>query len=833
MQVAEADILILSEFFKATQPQKALDNLQKFIVSADAGIRQSSLKKILVRIKELTRNGVLVAGAKSTPLQIKYSLLLNADDGKNNIGQRPTDLTIPLKLYRNFAIKISPEGFLAWSPRTRQYILIPTDLVAPLLSFCVPKPQNEVSRKYGANEVNYKRVEKAINSFRYHGLVVAATKQSKSGTSQNGATDPGDGAQQTPGSRAIYDTSYSQPFDLSRINANGKIPVYFVPHMPDHFPHALGMIRAYVKQYKDGLLNEMFEFLPLVYMSSIEEFQNFYTRFGPGIWLFSNYMWSIESNSKLSNQVKGLFNAGNICIHGGPSTPAYPGASKKFMEENTHVDISVHGEGEVAAVELLEAIGKDLRLDYEKLSLVNGITFAYMDGNERRLKRTGDRDRVRELDDFPSPFLDGTYDHYGIDVHAAIIESNRGCPFKCTFCDWGSATAQKVRKFEIERVRQEIEWIGSRKIPVIWLADANFGMYERDIEIAQIISDTRAKYDYPSDVVVNYTKNANKYLVEIVKIFTKCGICSEGIISIQTTDEVTLKDIRRSNIKTETYDDLTEVFRAEGLPLSTDLMYGLPGMTNESFNRDLQRYFDKDVDVKAYRTQLLPNSPMADPDYMEKYQIKVDEKHYITGSYSFDFQQIAEMEEISVWFNIADGYSVLRCVLRYLQWDCGVDALDFLHALLFQTRKDPARYPAITWCVRFFGMDHIMPGGWKSFYDEIAEFAKSEYGIERDSALDTVLHVNELLMPENCLDYPLIVDLKHDFEAYFSAHIYQESSSPGKLSSFPPGTLEVTDEFGLSRVVKEIEQYDVHQIFWSLSSPISRRRSRPSFTVIN
>lgn len=358
--------------------------------------------------------------------------------------------------------------------------------------------------------------------------------------------------------------------------------------MPDHFPHALGMIRAYVKQYKDGLLNEMFEFLPLVYMSRMEEFQNIHTRFGPGIWFFSNYMWSLDINSKLSEQVKRVLNPANICVHGGPSTPAYPGASKDFMEKNTHVDISVHGEGEVAAAELLEAIGKDLHKDYEKLSMVDGITFAYMDGNERRLKRTGDRGRVRELDGFPSPFLDGTYDHYGIDVHAAIIESNRGCPFKCTFCDWGSATAQKVRKFDIDRVRQEIEWVGSRKIPVIWLADANFGMYERDIEIAQIISDTRAKYAYPSDVVVNYTKNANKYLVEIVKIFTKCGICSEGIISIQTTDEVTLKDIRRSNIKTQAYDDLAEVFRDEGLPLSTDLMYGLPGMTNESFDRDLQ-----------------------------------------------------------------------------------------------------------------------------------------------------------------------------------------------------------------------------------------------------
>ena len=32
---------------------------------------------------------------------------------------------------------------------------------------------------------------------------------------------------------------------------------------------------------------------------------------------------------------------------------------------------------------------------------------------------------------------------------AAIYETDRGCPFKCTFCDWGSATASKVNKFDL------------------------------------------------------------------------------------------------------------------------------------------------------------------------------------------------------------------------------------------------------------------------------------------------------------------------------------------------------------------------------------------------
>ena len=197
---------------------------------------------------------------------------------------------------------------------------------------------------------------------------------------------------------------------------------------------------------------------------------------------------------------------------------------------------------------------------------------------------------MREPDDVPSPYLQGVFDHYRGRVDAAIIESNRGCPFGCTFCDWGSATSQKVRKFDLERVKQEVEWIGRRGIRVLWIADANFGMYDRDIELAEHIVATKARFGYPSEVVVNYTKNTNRRLIEIIRIFSAGGIISQGIISIQTTDDTTLEVINRRNIKTEKYDELAKVFEAARLPLSTDLMIGLPGITVAAWDRDLQRY---------------------------------------------------------------------------------------------------------------------------------------------------------------------------------------------------------------------------------------------------
>ena len=54
--------------------------------------------------------------------------------------------------------------------------------------------------------------------------------------------------------------------------------------------------------------------------------------------------------------------------------------------------------------------------------------------------------RIRELECIPSPYLTGIFDKL-IESHPKnewliLWETNRGCPFKCTFCDWGSGNCQ-------------------------------------------------------------------------------------------------------------------------------------------------------------------------------------------------------------------------------------------------------------------------------------------------------------------------------------------------------------------------------------------------------
>lgn len=609
---------------------------------------------------------------------------------------------------------------------------------------------------------------------------------------------------------------------------DGRIPIYFVTHHVDHLPLALGMLRAALMAHREGALLRHYQPLPIVSLD-VAGMQALFRRFGPGVWLFSNYMWSFDYNRGLSAAVKAA-SPRNITIHGGPSAPKYEQACRDFMRAEAHVDVVVRGEGEATLCELLEALAGER--GWEGLDAVAGITF-FRDRSRTDLVRTPERMRIADVDSLPSPYLDACFDRYGGSVVAAILETNRGCPFACTFCDWGSATAAKIRRFDLDRVKAEIDWIGSRGIRVLWIADANFGVFPRDIEIAEHIAATKARYGAPREVVVNYPKNATDKIADIVRIFAAAGICGQGIISIQTTDPATLAAIRRDNIKTRKYDELGEIFRRENLPLSTDLMIGLPGATVQSFKADLQYYFDDDVGVKAYRTQLLPNSPMADPEYLREHAIRVDAGKFLIATRSYSEADLQEMVAIWSAFDMADGYAVLRYALRYLQWDHALPATEVLHALVQAVRDTPARWPLLSWMLRHFLRERRVLEGWGPFYREFADFVQDRFGVGDSPDWRCVLRLSEIMMPEPGRRFPERHALPFDVASYFGERLRRGGDGSRPLRAYPPGELQVQDPFRMCEIdYGAIEQYDNHQVFFELTAPISRRRSAPNFVDI-
>ena len=158
------------------------------------------------------------------------------------------------------------------------------------------------------------------------------------------------------------------------------------------------------------------------------------------------------------------------------------------FDECPEVDILIYREGEEAFRQILLCLLED-----SDLSEVANIAF----------KKDGEYVKTREegfcMSEYPSPYLSGIFDSIadGKTNFSAILETNRGCPFKCSFCDWGTL-GSKVRLFPMERIKAEMDWIADHGIEYVYCADGNFGLFDRDEEIAEYIIELKKKTGFPT-----------------------------------------------------------------------------------------------------------------------------------------------------------------------------------------------------------------------------------------------------------------------------------------------------------------------------------------------
>jgi radical SAM superfamily enzyme YgiQ (UPF0313 family) len=592
-------------------------------------------------------------------------------------------------------------------------------------------------------------------------------------------------------------------------------------------PASLGIVMAYAMEYEGGRLRESYDFIPMFLTDESRIVERARTT---GIFIFSNYLWNVKENLELSAAVKAV-NPLNITIHGGPSTPSYERDCEMFFAEHPHVDIAVRGEGELTFADLLDKLNRHNATDLEVLKAVPGLSYRTSDG----VHRTENRERIADVDTIPSPYLTGLFDEFGSVRSSAIIETNRGCPYGCTFCDWGSATLSKVRKFDLERVFAELEWSAKHNIEDASIADANFGMLERDVAITQKIADLRQVYGYPNTVGINYAKNQVKYLRDIIRIMADAGILTEGKISLQSMDESTLKVIDRSNIKLSKYNELATEFRRARLPLGIELMMGLPGSTPVAFRNDLQDCTNRDVRVQINPTLVLPNSPMNEPGYRKKHGIVAKVGEYVKECATYTREEWDEMWRLRSVYILFDTYGTLRYVARYLRRETGMHEIEFYDKLQIEVLQHPQEWPVIADALRTLEGYMAPPGSWSFFIDEVRRYVVDHMGLPESSGLITALAVQHAHLPAADRKFPLTLKLEHDFTAWWDAMLVSreeghredwEKHVP-RLSEFEPATITLADPNKICRreVGKSLTALSYNLRTWELDSPVARART--------
>lgn len=376
-----------------------------------------------------------------------------------------------------------------------------------------------------------------------------------------------------------------------------------------YLPYAIGAIAAYA--WENDVVKSNYCLKPFIYRrDNIKKLIDLIDN--PYIVAFSGYIWNFEFNKMFAKNLKEKY-PDCIIIFGGHSTPE----STDFLDEHSYIDYLLLGEGEEPFTELLCAFSENKDL-YE----VSNIIYRGEDGKSKKSKC-----RTITGSDYPSPYTNGFFDDIvnndkGI-LFSAIMETNRGCPYRCSYCDWGSLN-KKVRLFPLERVYAEINWFSANRIEYIYCADANFGIFDIDRKIAEKIIDARIKTGYPTKFHVNYTKNSNLAVFEINKKMNEYGMSKGATLSFQSFSPIVLKNIRRTNMTFKHFSELMNLYNANNIMTYSELILGLPGETYESFAMALGKLLEagQHTSIIVFNCYWLVNSELANQDYVRKHKIE-------------------------------------------------------------------------------------------------------------------------------------------------------------------------------------------------------------------
>ena len=392
-----------------------------------------------------------------------------------------------------------------------------------------------------------------------------------------------------------------------------------VPTYPLSGMRYLPMVYACLKSYHDhnGKKPKEINWLPPI-KNSID-LENF-IKSGQRVDVLglSNYMWNSKLNTHLTEEIKKR-NPNCFVICGGPE---FDTTNKKNF--GTLIDLYVPIEGEATFSQLLDAL-----VEQESWKEIGGIVFRDND----KIVRTPPLPWIKEWDH--SPLLENAeYMERVIEENASLglktllqFETTRGCPYSCTYCDWGGGIHTKIRQRSLEMLKEEITWTGKNKIWKYFITDANFGILKRDVDIARHIVDTKKEYGFPKGVIYQTAKNQTERIVEVADILYKGTISSGHMMSVQSTNATVLANIKRSNLPPEKQKIIAEMLHKRGVPVKSQIIVGLPG-DNLSILKDSVVYlYDMGVrsEVENFIFGLFPNAPASEKSYREKMKLNT---HY-------------------------------------------------------------------------------------------------------------------------------------------------------------------------------------------------------------
>ncbi len=330
-------------------------------------------------------------------------------------------------------------------------------------------------------------------------------------------------------------------------------------------PQAIGTIWSYCEQFTE--ITDQYELGGVWWNESIDIVD-------PDVVAASCYMWNWKTTYKILQDIKKQYPKCLIVV-GGPE-PQY---TSEWCQRYPEIDAVVAYYGEETLKQILLS---------DTLDLPGVVT---KDFNNSKTAKYADPKNI------PSPYLNGFFDKL-LEQNKkrtirAVFEGNRGCPYACSFCDIGSIMYQKIQMFDTERCLAELEWLASRGVATIDVADSNFGIFPRDEQLVDFLIEKKNAGEFNGAFMPTWAKNHGERVIRLAKKLQENNIDKIFGFSLQSTNPETLKNVKRTN----TYDvkgfiPILEEMEQNGVATYTELIFPMPGDTVDSFVSGLHEIVD-------------------------------------------------------------------------------------------------------------------------------------------------------------------------------------------------------------------------------------------------
>ncbi len=416
----------------------------------------------------------------------------------------------------------------------------------------------------------------------------------------------------------------------------------------------------------------------------------------PDIVGLSFYYWNTNLNREVTARIRGLWGDKPVIVWGGPSVDSdhseLAGLFRRFPDVNAYVI----NEGELGFAAVVEAALGDRAamwnapLDGAAFDTGQGLVVGRPVGT------------TLDLSELPSPYLAGLMDPFLNGDYLPLLQTSRLCPYTCAFCVSGK-TRGKLRHFDNDMVKEEMNYVFSKFSGKthyrLYLADENFGVLKRDIEIAEHLRWCSENLGYPKSIFFYNDKrfsDTSKTIQEILAPLSTHGVA----LALQTDNPDALKAINRVNLTKEKIQEAVDWAAERNFYITTELIFGLPMETRDSFVKTLNDSVSMGFDsVVCHNLFIVDGIELNRPMDRRLYEVETkfrplgtnygniggnfcfETEEVVISNSSFDFNDFLEIRWLNLFFYTIFSIGWYRDFFQFVRRG-GIPVADFLSTFI-------------------------------------------------------------------------------------------------------------------------------------------------------